>query len=134
MLPTLFSFSQSLDPAKRLSGITVIDYLTPYLAVADKDDFPNLQTVFQQSLKQHDHPLIQVEACRAVCSLLLKLQTSETLPFVILIPLILRALGDMLNHNHVLFAREIIKALSDLVEVHPTFFKQNVVSPVPSHR
>ena len=52
----------------------------------------------------------------------------------ILIPLILRALGDMLNHNHVLFAREIIKALSDLVEVHPTFFKQNVVSPVPSHR
>ena len=134
MLPTLCSFSQSLDPAKRLSGITVIDYLTPYLAVADKDDFPNLLAVFQQSLKQHDHPLIQVEACRAVCSLLLKLQTSETLPFVILIPLILRALGDMLNHNHVLFAREIIKALSDLVEVHPTFFKQNVVSPVPSHR
>ena len=76
MLPTLFSFSQSLDPAKRLSGITVIDYLTPYLAVADKDDFPNLLTVFQQSLKQHDHPLIEVEACRAVCSLLLKLQTS----------------------------------------------------------
>ena len=48
LLPTLFSFSQSLDPAKRLSGITVIDYLTPYLAVADKDDFPNLLTVFQQ--------------------------------------------------------------------------------------
>ena len=102
--------------------------------MADKDDFPNLLTVFQQSLKQHDHPLIQVEACRAVCSLLLKLQTSETLPFVILIPLILRALGDMLNHNHVLFAREIIKALSDLVEVHPTFFKQNVVPVDSSHR
>lgn len=68
-----------------------------------------------------------------MCSLLLKLQTSETLPFVILIPLILRALGDMLNHNHVLFAREIIKALSDLVEVHPTFFKQNVSIPASSH-
>lgn len=122
----MFAFSQSPEPAKRLSGITIINYLTPYIAVADKDDFPALFTVFQQSLKQHDHPLIQVEACRTVCSLLSKLHTEETLPFVTLIPLILRALGDMLNHNHVAFAREIIKALTDLVEIHPTFFKQNV--------
>lgn len=129
----MFAFSQSLDPAKRLSGITIINHLTPYLAIADKDDFPNLLTVFQQSLKQYDHPLIQVEACRAICSLLLKLQTPETLPFVILIPLILRALGDMLNHNRVLFAREIINALCDLVEVHPTFFKQNVILLSPYH-
>ena len=35
----------------------------------------------------------------------------------------------MINHNRVGFAGEIIKALSDLVEVHPTFFKQNVIIP-----
>lgn len=83
-------------------------------------------TVFQQSLREHDHPLIQVESCRTVCALLAQLQTPETPQFIILIPLIIRALGDMLNHNRVGFADEIIKALSDLVEVHPTFFKQNV--------
>ena len=48
--------------------------------------------------------------------------------------LILRALGDMLNHNRVSFAREIIIALCDLVEVHPTFFKQNVHSSSCAHR
>lgn len=100
---------------------------------SDRDDFPNLLGIFQQSLREHDHPLIQIEACRTVCSLLSQLQTSETLQFIILIPLILRALGDMLNHNRVGFAGEIIKALSDLVEVHPTFFKQNVQLFLDNH-
>ena len=95
--------------------------------MADKDDFPNLLVIYQQSLKEHDHPLIQVEA------LLRNLQTYETIAFVNLIPLILRALGDMLNHNRVSFAREIIIALCDLVEVHPTFFKQNVGSNRGGH-
>lgn len=101
--------------------------------MADKDDFPNLLVIYQQSLKEHDHPLIQVEACRSVCTLLRNLQTYETIAFVNLIPLILRALGDMLNHNCVSFAREIIIALCDLVEVHPTFFKQNVGSNRGGH-
>lgn len=39
----------------------------------------------------------------------------------------------MLNHNRVGFAGEIIKALSDLVEVHPTFFKQNVQLFLDNH-
>ena len=39
----------------------------------------------------------------------------------------------MLNHNRVSFAREIIIALCDLVEVHPTFFKQNVGSNRGGH-
>ena len=82
--------------------------------------------MFQSSLQQHEHPLIQVEACRAVCCLLRHLETSETLQFLVLIPLLLRALGDMLTHSRSAFAREIIRSLTDLVEVHPTFFKQNV--------
>lgn len=130
----MFALCQALDPATRLSGTSIIHYLTPYLATADKDDFPNLLMIYQQCLKEHDHPLIQVEACRSVCTLLRNLQTYETIQFVNLIPLTLRALGDMLNHNRVSFAREIIIALCDLVEVHPTFFKQNVHSTLYAHR
>ena len=88
----MFALCQALDPATRLSGTSIIHYLTPYLAAADKDDFPNLLIIYQQCLKEHDHPLIQVEACRSVCTLLRNLQTYETIQFVNLIPLILRAL------------------------------------------
>ena len=92
----------------------------------DRDDIPSLIALFHQTLQQHEQPLIQVETCRAVCSLLSKLDTNDTIQFVTLIPLILRALSDMLNREHTEFAREIIRAMSDLVEVHATFFKQNV--------
>lgn len=134
LLPILLSLSQSLDPATQLSGLTVLHYIVPYFASMDLDDIPSLIALFHQTLQQHDQPLIQVETCRAVCSLLSKLDTNDTIQFVTLIPLILRALGDMLNHEHTEFACEIIRAMSDLVEVHATFFKQNVRVRGAAHR